>query len=54
MVEFLDKLVPEGRRKTDMLGPWLDIGTHIFSLQLFNNMSGFISLPHLIGGETNL
>lgn len=53
IVEFLDKLVLEGRRKTDMLGPGLDIGAYIFSLQLFNNMTGFISLPHLIGGETN-
>lgn len=53
IVEFLDKLVLEGRRKTGMLGPWLDIGSYIFSLQLFNNMTGFIPLSHLIGGKTN-
>lgn len=45
MVEFLDKLVLEERKKPDMPGPELDIGTYIFSLQSFNNMIGFISLP---------
>lgn len=53
MVEFLDKLVLEGRRKTDTPGPGLDIGVSMLSLQPFNNMSSFIALPHLNGGEPN-
>lgn len=31
MVEFLDKLVLEGKRNTDMPGPGLDTGTYILS-----------------------
>lgn len=53
LVELLDKLVLEERKKTDMPGPGLDIGAYIFSFQPSNNMIGFISLPHLTGGEPN-
>lgn len=53
-MEVLDKLVLEGRRKTDMPGLGLDAGASILSLQPFSNMPGFMSLSHLTGGEANL